>query len=165
MIVQCQLFFARDQILVREISLCYSAISILPATPALQASLMKTGLRTFCSKNLENNVVFLGSQGGVPMVGHQSNVKQWEVPSNWCETTDDYSIRWINENFRVFFPRTQNRGTLVKTGSKRTYKRCRIQSSKICHNDIHIICGNIKISLLSNEQHIGTSIHQKGNSQ
>ena len=79
------------------------------------------------------------NQGRVAMVDHQSEVKQWEVPSD-CDTTDNYSIKCISERLETFLSGSQNSGTFVKTGSKRTYKRFEIK----CHTVIHKKFQNLK---------------------
>lgn len=42
-------------------------------------------------------------------------------------------IKW----WGILFPRTQNRGTKVKIGSKGSYKRTRTKGSNVWHNEVH----------------------------
>ena len=72
---------------------------------SLQVSSKATDLRIFNVKEFKKESLFIsGSQGRVTMVDHQSKVKQWEVP-NKCKTTNDNSIRCVNERLGALFLR------------------------------------------------------------
>ena len=49
---------------------------------------------------------------------------------------------------------------MVKPGGKRTYQCARIESSKVCHNDIYKNVSRCKSSSQTNGQHGGTFLHQ-----
>lgn len=91
-IEQCQLFLARDQVSMREFSrlvgkLCYSSILVLPA-PLITVL-------------LKGNRLCVGKSGKIAMMGHQSEVKQWAVPSN-CKSTNDISNRCVRKTLGPF---------------------------------------------------------------
>ena len=84
----------------------------------------------------EARVSFFRSQEKVAVIRQQPKTQQWKVQS-YLETTNNKIIRCLKEGLVSFLSSTKGKLTMVKIGSQWSYKRNRIEGSKIWHNDVH----------------------------
>ena len=76
--------------------------------------------------------------------------KRWLYNINDIKSLNVNNVRCFKERVGGLQLGTPNGGSMVKPGSKRTYQCTRIQSSKVCHNDIHKNVSRCKSSSLAN---------------
>ena len=130
-------------------------------TPSLQVNSKATDPRIFdIQKFRKESSLVKGSEGRTAMVDSQPPFKQRKVTID-LKTPNADNIRCFNERLGGFLPGTQNRGALVKLGSKRTYQCTRVKSSNVCNNDIHKNVSGSKVDPFADGQHSSSFIYKK----
>ena len=91
---------------------------------------------------------------------HNLNSKQQQVTIDLKILNID-NIRYLNERLRGLLSGTQNWGSIVKLGNKRTCPCTRIESSKACHSDIYENIPRCKIVYLQMDNRVALSYIKK----
>ena len=132
-----------------------------PSTSSLQINSKTTDLRIFDIHEFrKENSLIKGSEGGTAMVDSQPPFKQRKVTID-LKTSDVDNIGCLDERLGGFLSGTQNGGSLVKLGSKRTYQCTRVKSSNVCNIDIHKNVSRSKTDTFANGQCSSTFVYQK----